>query len=215
LPARSSKRRKTVKAILDQYGRTWAEEAGILVENKPAPLFQLLCLSLLLSARIRNETAVSAQRALIVRGWTTPKRLLASTWEERAHVLNRSGYARYDEKTSRMLEQVSRLLESRWRGDLRKLRDEAHFDCGTEHRLLQVFSGIGPVGATIFSRECQGLWDELYPYADTRSLDAARRLGIARSVEELAHLCPRPDFPRLVAGLVRIDLARAYDKVDL
>jgi hypothetical protein len=31
----------TVRALLDRYGQTYAEEAGIRLADKPAPLYQL------------------------------------------------------------------------------------------------------------------------------------------------------------------------------
>jgi len=49
-----------VGALLDRYGETHAEQAGIRLADKPAPLFQLLVLALLLSARISASVAVAA-----------------------------------------------------------------------------------------------------------------------------------------------------------
>jgi hypothetical protein len=40
------------KALLEQLGSTYASEAGIRLADKPAPLYQLLVLATLLSARI-------------------------------------------------------------------------------------------------------------------------------------------------------------------
>jgi hypothetical protein len=41
----------TVKTLLERYGRTYAEDAGIRLADRPAPLYQLLVLATLLSAR--------------------------------------------------------------------------------------------------------------------------------------------------------------------
>jgi len=68
-------------------------------------------------------------------------------------VLNRAGYARYDESTSRMLGDTCALLLERYRGDLRKLREEAGHDPQRERALLKEFKGLGDVGVDIFSRE--------------------------------------------------------------
>jgi hypothetical protein len=46
---------------------------------------------LLFSARISNEIATDAARALAKRGWTTANKMTAATWEERTHVLNHAG----------------------------------------------------------------------------------------------------------------------------
>ena len=128
----------------------------------PTALFQWLCASLLFSARIRADAAL---RALFEAGLTTPETMASATWRS-APILNRSGYARYDESTSRMLGETSRMLLDRYQGDLRKLREAAGRDPQEERRLLEEFKGIGDVGADIFMREVQLVWDELYPFAD-------------------------------------------------
>jgi endonuclease III len=206
---------RTVEELLRRHGRTYASEAGIrLQRNTPAPLFQLLCLSLLLSARIRADVAVHASRALREAGWTTPDAMADSTWAQRTKVLNRSGYARYDESTSRMLAQTVDLLRDRYGGDLRRLRDDADRAPDAERRLLQEFTGIGAVGASIFCREVQLVWDEQYPYADDRALDTAQQLGLGREVSDLADLVGgRDEFTTLVAALVRCGLAGDADDV--
>ena len=146
--------RRIAEALLEVHGRTYASQAGIrLARNTPAPLFQLLCLSLLLSARISTDVAVRSCRALLAAGWTTPDLLARSSWSDRTRVLNEAGYARYDESTSQMLGQTVDLLQRRYGGDLRRLRDVADRDPAGERLLLQEFTGIGPVGASIFSRK--------------------------------------------------------------
>ncbi len=168
--SRRLKPERVIAALVDRYGTTFVQEAGFTLRNSPSSLFRLLCLAMLLSARIRSSIAVNAAKALAKRKWTTPGRLLESTWEERAKVLNQAGYARYDEGTSMMLEQSARLLIERWDGDLRKLRREGGQDPLAERRLLQQFKGIGEVGADIFCREAQTIWEELRPFADRRAL---------------------------------------------
>ncbi len=165
-------------------------------------------LALLASARIRAEAAVSAARALFDAGWTTPRKMAAATWEERIRCLNRAGYARYDERTSRMLADTSNLLLERYRGDLRRLRDEAGRDPESERRLLRAFKGIGDVGVDIFFREAQLVWEELRPFADRRALDAAEALGLGSDARALERATSSPEeLTRLVAGLVRANLA--------
>ena len=199
---------RVVAALIDRHGRTYANEAGITLRNTPSPLFRLLVLSLLLSARIDANIAVAAARALAEAGWTTPEKLADSRWEERARVLNRSGYARYDERTSTMLADMSDLVLRRYDGDLRKLRDAAGHDPAEERRALQDFSGIGAVGAAIFAREVQLVWDEMYPFADDRALGCAERLGLGAEVKDLQrNTSDQEHFTLLVAALVRCDLA--------
>lgn len=207
-------RKSLVKAVLDTHGRTFAEELRIPVAgNTPAPLFQLLYASLLLSARISADNAMSAARALIEARLTTPRKMAEATWQDRVDVITWHGYKRYDERTSTMLGDTAERLLDVYRGDLRRLRDEAERDPAREKRLLQQFSGIGETGADIFLREVQVAWSEVYPFADARVLRGAERLGLGRTPRELAKLVRRQDFARFAAALVRVDLYKAYDEV--
>jgi hypothetical protein len=65
--------RRTVKVLLEQQGRTFAEEAGIKLADKPGPLYQLLVLASLLSARISAGVAVAAARELFAAGYRSPR----------------------------------------------------------------------------------------------------------------------------------------------
>jgi hypothetical protein len=49
----------------------------------------------------------------------------------------------------------------------------------------------------------QTVWDEAYPYADKKVLEAAGRVGLPRDPKRLASLAPQRDFPRLTAALIR------------
>nr|WP_298372893.1 hypothetical protein [uncultured Halomonas sp.] len=150
------KKKQIVTALLECHGRTFAQELGIeLKRNTPAPLFRLLCLSLLTSAPLSADTAMQACKALGKAGWTTPAKMAGSTWEKRVKVLNENGYARYDEKTARQLEALTDHLQEAYAGDLRQLREQADGDIKKARRLLKEFKGIGGVGADIFLREVQ------------------------------------------------------------
>jgi hypothetical protein len=202
-----------VRELLEERGRTFADELGIPLERgEPSPLFRYLAFCLLGSARIGCQHAVDAARALADEGWTTAEAMKGATWRQRTDVLNRSGYARYDESTSRMLGETSELLVEKYGGDLRKLRDAAGRDPRRERELLKECKGIGDVGVDIFFREAQAIWDELYPFADDRALETARRLGLGGSAEDLAGLVPEEDFPRLLAALFRTGVAGDHDR---
>lgn len=201
-------------ALLRLHGTTYAAELGIdLSGNAPEMLFRWLIAALAMSARIGSAQAVKAVRALFNAGWTTPEKMAASTWRERVDVLNASGYARYDESTARMIGDTVALLQSAYHGDLNALREKAGHDPQAERRLLKQFKGIGDVGASIFLREAQAAWDELYPFADGKALAAAAKLGLPATAQGLARLVPRADFPRLVAALVRTELAKDHERV--
>lgn len=206
--------KEIVSALLADSGRTFADELNIHIEdNTPAPLFQLLVASLLFSARISSKIAVKGVSALFDQGWTTPRKMADSTWEERAKVLNQSGYALYDEKTSTMLSDTTDFLLENYDGDLRQLRKEAENEPAREHQMLTDFKGIGPMGANIFCREAQAAWSELYPFADDKVLNEADRLGLPQDRYELANLVSKKDFPRLVSAIMRVGLESRHDEI--
>lgn len=205
---------RLVSALMERHGRTFTQELGIDVEdNTPAPLFQLLCLSLLFSARIRADIAVEAMRALLDAGWTTADHMARASWQARVRVLNDAGYARFDEKTATMLGEASNLLIDRYGGDLRRLRREAGRQPEEERSLLKQVKGIGDVGVDIFFREAQAAWHELQPFADQKALEGAGRLGLPTRVADLSQLVDAREFPRLVTALVRMELAGDSDDV--
>lgn len=195
-------------------GKTYAAEMGLdLTRNTPMPLFLWLVASNLFSARIRADQALRAAKALREAGLTTADHMAEATWKERVVILNRNGYARFDEKTSRFLQDMSDHCLQAYGGDLRKLREAAGRDPKEERKLLKAFKGIGETGVDIFFREAQGAWEELYPFADARSLGAAERLDLGTSAEDLAKLVSRKDLPLLLTSLLRADLDKALDDI--
>ena len=210
----SDETKKLVAALLAKHGRTYCDELAIdIARNTPSVLFRWLCATILFSARISAATAMAAATALTRQGWTSARKMAASTWEERTHVLNAAGYARYDESTATKLGEDANFLLDQYGGDLRRLRERAGRDPAEEHRLIQEFKGIGPVGGDIFCREMQIVWQELYPFADALALNTAKQLKLGDSAQSLSALVGRDDFPRLVAALVRTHLAGDYDDV--
>jgi hypothetical protein len=201
--------------VLKRYPRSHADLLGIDVgKNTPAPLYQWLIASLLFSARISGEIAQRAAQALFDKGWRTPQRMADTTWRERVTVLNKSGYARYDESTSRYIGETTAAVLDSYGGDLRRLRQRAGGDVRRLRQFLKEFKGIGDVGADIFCREVQVPWDELYPFADRRALAVASDLGLPARAEALAGLVERRrDLPRLLAGLTFV--ARRHEVEDV
>ncbi|HEY3504576.1 MAG TPA: hypothetical protein VGN37_17560 [Actinocatenispora sp.] len=197
-------RTATVRALLSRYGQTYAEQAGIRLADKPSPLYRLLVLATLLSARISADVAVAAARELSAAGFRTPRAMRDATWQQRVDALGRGHYRRYDERTATMLGDGAELLLSRWRGDLRRLRDEADGSVPRLRELLTAFPGIGPTGADIVLREVQAVWPEVAPYVDGRVTAEAATLRLPTSATGLARLVPRADLPRLAAALVRV-----------
>lgn len=188
-----------VEALLDRHGMTYAEDAGIKLANQPSPLWQLLVLSLLLSARIGSDIAVAAARELFRAGYRTPQKMKDASWQDRVDALGRGHYRRYDERTATQLGELADRVLEEYGGDLRRL----HQDDPDVADALQQFKGIGPAGAAIFCREVQAVWPDLAPYVDKLAADGAQRLGLPRSADKLAELVSRKDLPRLVAACVR------------
>lgn len=196
--------RDIARRLIDAHGRTFAEDAGITLRDKPAPLWQLLVLSLLLSTRISSDIAVVTARELWAAGWRTPEPLRESTWQERVDALGRGGYRRYDESTATRLDEAATLLLDRWKGDLRKVRDDADDDADRIAQALQEFTGIGPAGAAIFLREVQAVWPQVGPFVDDLVKDGAATAGLPQDADDLARLVGHDEFANLAAALVRV-----------
>lgn len=196
----------TVTVLLRLAGRTYAEQAGIRLADKPAPLYRLLVLTVLLSTRIQADIAVAAARELNRSGMGMPRRMLQATWQQRVDALGRARYVRYDESTATALGEGAQQILQQWRGDLRCMRRAADGQVRQLHGLLQDIPRVGPVGCDIFCREVQTVWPELRPYFDRRARDGARRLGLPTAAEDLAQLVTGADVGRLAAALVRVTL---------
>lgn len=203
----AAKQADIAHTMVERHGRTYAEQAGIKLKDTPAPLYQLLVLSVLLSARISSDVAVAAAAELFKAGYRTPKAMLDASWQQRVDALGRGHYRRYDERTATMLGNGAELVTDRWRGDLRQLHAEGG-DAKGISKLLQEIPGIGPAGAAIFCREVPAVWPDLVPYVDNRTTAGARRVGLPTSATGLAGCVSEQDLPRLVAACVRASLNR-------
>ena len=198
--------RDVVRALLDNCGHTYAEDAGIRLRDTPQPLYRLLVLACLLSARIRSGTAVAAARALSDSGMRDPRHMAQASWEERVDALGRGGYRRYDERTATQLGDGAALATREYAGDLRRMRERAHGDVAELRRELRQFPGLGPTGADIFLREAQRVWPEVAPYIDGKAREGARRLGLPDDPDTLTDLAGDTDPAVLAAALVRVAL---------
>ncbi|GEB48505.1 hypothetical protein [Streptomyces cacaoi] len=198
----TARQRAIVRALLERHGETYAAEAGITLRDTPSPLYRLLVLAMLLSARIRSDIAVASARALSDAKMRDARRMADATWQQRVDALGEGGYRRYDERTATMLGQGAALLLSEYGGDLRKLRER-----DDPAAALREIPGFGPVGVDIFLREAQAVWPEFRPYLDKKALQGAGRLGLPDSARKLAQLVDQDDLAGLAAGLVRASLS--------
>ncbi|MFI7099231.1 endonuclease [Streptomyces sp. NPDC050161] len=191
---------------MDRHGRTYAAETGIRMRDTPQPLYQLLVLSSLLSARIRASVAVAAARELFAAGMRAPRSMASATWQQRVDALGEGGYRRYDERTATQLGTAAELLRDEYRGDLRRMREASDGDRAALRGALQDVPGIGPAGSAIFVREVQGVWEEFAPFLDGKALQGAGRLGLPDDAAKLARLVGAEEIAGFAAGLVRAAL---------
>lgn len=191
--------------LVRRFGTTYAIQARITLRDKPSPLWQLLVLTMLSSARISADVAATTAHELFRAGWRTPQRLRGSTWQERVDALGRGGYRRLDESTADHLDHAAAMVLDVHGGDLRRLRPGSHEEVADLPHAVQQFPRVGPTGGGIFCREVQAVWPEVAPYFDDRALDAARSLGWPTDPEQLAGLVDDPP-ETLAAALVRWSL---------
>ncbi|HEV7707587.1 MAG TPA: hypothetical protein VGP16_05290 [Asanoa sp.] len=192
-----------VALLLNRYGETYAEQAGIRLADRPQPLYQLLVLVKLLSTRISADVAVAAARELFQAGLTSPRAMADSDEHTRWHALAAGHYVRYGGPATAQLAAGAQLLLDRWGGDLRRLHGEAYGDRAALHTALTEFPGIGPTGADIFLREVQGIWPDVHPYLDTRVTEAAKAVSLPSTPARLANLVPPEQLPSLAAAVLR------------
>ncbi|WP_459546636.1 endonuclease [Nocardia sp. X0981] len=198
--------RDVVHALLDRAGATYAAEATIELDDRPAPLFQLLMLTELLSARISPDIAIAATAELVRSGYRSAQQVAAAEQRELADALGRGHYRRYDKSTAAQLGATAAAALDKYHGDLRELAEECGYDAGHAGELIQQFAGIGPAGRDIFLREVQQVWPWVRPYFDERALRGAERIGLPTVADDLARLTPRADTAEFAAALVRVGL---------
>src|SRR4051812_19350774 len=116
---------EVARAVLARFGATYAADAGIDLVDEPGPLFQLMTLAQLLSARIGAGIAVATARELFGAGWPPPAGLRNGGGGAVGAALGRGGYRRYDERTATHLREMAALVLTRYDGDLRGLATAA------------------------------------------------------------------------------------------
>ncbi len=194
-----------VRRLLKVAGTTYAAEAGIRINDKPMPLFQLLVLCMLASKPIDATTAMRAARELFTAGLRTPKAVLASDRPTMISAFGRAHYVRYDESSATRLVEMAERVRDEYSGDLRELAQSSRHDVAAIAEKLKEFKGIGDTGADIFLREVQDVWTWVRPHFDDRVTAAAKRLGLPAQPAKLGDLAPRFNA-RLAAALVRVSL---------
>jgi hypothetical protein len=196
---------RAIDTLLDDAGRTFADEAGIRLEDKPAPLYRLLVLSVLLSSRVQSKLGTAACRELVDAGMGTPQGMRDASWQDRVDALGRANFRRTDEQTATALGDGAQVVLDEWDGDLRRMREAADGDAEKLAGFLTAVPRLGPVGADIFTREVQAVWPEFRPHLDPKALAGAKKLGLPQDPAKLAEQVSGDDLARLAAALVRAD----------
>lgn len=194
-----------MQRLLNHAGTSYADEAGIRLQDKPMPLFQLLTLCMLASKPIDAAIATRAGRELFRIGLRTPVAVLDAKRSDMIDAFGRAHYARYDESSATRLVDIAAAVRDDYRGDLRRLAESSNHDVATAAHLLKQFKGIGDTGADIFLREIQDVWTWARPHFDDRALTAARCLGLPVDARKLSAFAPRGNA-KLAAALVRVSL---------
>lgn len=207
-------RKEFVRALIEDQGRLWSEEIGARIDHDtPDDWFHWLLGALLMSARIDATMAAKAAGALKLEEMSTVQGVLETGRDQRIRVLNENCYARFDNQGADRIFEAAQLVQERYGGDLRRLREEGRDAGGIRARLKEV-KGIGEVGADIFAREAQLVWDELFPMADGHALEQAKVFGLPERPEELAQIAGgRERYVRLVTALARSWLDGPSDRV--
>ena len=121
----------------------------------------MLCLSVLLSRPGDFRRAVEAASALRDEGWDSAARLARSLHADRVRVLRAHGQRGDVDGLADVLGDLARVVVDHYRGDLRRLRAEAHQDPARERRMLTDLPGVDDEVADLFLREaqaCGGRW---------------------------------------------------------
>jgi endonuclease III len=195
--------KETVRRLLDEAGTTYAHEAGIRLDDKPMPLFELLVLCMLASKPIDATIAVQAARELFAEKLRTPDAVRAADRKTMIDAFGRASYARYDESSATRLTEMADAVHEKYGGDLRRLGESRDVD--TVRKRLKDFKGIGDTGADIFLREVQDTWTWVRPQFDERARTTAKKLGLPddpKALQKLAGTHPA----QLAAALVRASL---------
>lgn len=199
----TSAHRETVRRLLGEAGTTYAAQAGIHLDDKPMPLFELLVLCMLASKPIDADIAVQAARELFSDKLRTPDAVLSADRAQFIDAFGRASYARYDESSATRLTEMAQRVHDEYGGDLRRLGESE--DIATVRAQLKKFKGIGDTGADIFLREVQDTWTWVRPFFDDRARTAAEQLGLPGDPAELGRLAGT-HTAELAAALVRAAL---------
>lgn len=201
-----------VKSLIsdDLLGQTYCEELGIDLSSGSSAVFQWLACSSMFGSRLSETITMRAARGLLAQRLTTPQAIRDAPLEEEVEALHSEGNVQRAPSMSHYLNQTSKVILDKYSGDLDNLRKEAEHDPVKERELVKAFKGFGEVAVNIFCREAQEAWEELFPFADDRTLKLAAQHGLPDDAVQLAKLVDndKHKFVRLLAALIRSNLRK-------
>lgn len=200
----AERNQRIIEAALGRCGRTFADEAGIELADAPEPLYRLLVLATLHSARVPPEVAAAAARGVVDSGLGSPWAMVDAGPQQRAEALAGPADERWRARAAAALRDGARFVVETWDGDLRALRPTDPFAVAGLRAQLQRLPGVDPAGSAVFCREVQGVWTQVAPFIDPAVADGAEALRLPRTARGLARYVTVDQMPRLAAALARV-----------
>ncbi|KAL8840343.1 MAG: hypothetical protein Q9170_001358 [Blastenia crenularia] len=158
------------------------------------PFEELMC-AIILSRPISHALGLRSIRTLFndPHNFTTPKKIRDAGFEPVRKALNEAR-TQHRQKTAEELvilanAIVDHLGDSDDDVSLERVRRECAHDWEKERAMLKSnIKGLGKTGLDIYARRIQGLWSEVYPFADQRTLSGLQKLGLPDTADELKKL---------------------------
>jgi hypothetical protein len=202
--------------IVDVLGGRFSAEMGIDVDAVADDVERWFLAATLFGTRIATSVAVRTYRVLAAAGVATVADAAERSWAELVALLDRGGYARYDERTATRLHALATAVAERCPAGL--VRHGAAIDDVEALRTeLDALPGWGSVTIGAFLRELRGVWPAADPPVGADVVAAAHHAGLVGdgdpvTAEVLAAIAADDAIDRrdLEAALVRLAIAHHH-----
>lgn len=191
-------------------GGMFSRELGIDLDAGDGEVARWFLAATLFGTRISARTAEHTFKVLDQSG-VTAAGAGALPWDRLVELLDQGGYARYDYKTATRLQELSRILDARYGGDVGAIARSASTPAELE-AAFDSLPGWGAVTVGVFLRELRGRWPHANPQLGEPAIGAGRHLGVLGGSRQLARLSAVADAASLdvrdlECALVRLGLA--------
>jgi endonuclease III len=188
-------KRKTVKALLEKFGKRYSEVLGINLDSgKDEEIFKWFLASVLFGAPITETSVIKTYKRFQKYEVLTPEKILETGWEGLVRILDEGSYTRYDFKTADKLLEVMQNLMEKYNGSLNLLHSKASNAKALENGLENLGKGIGDVTVSIFLRELREVWEKTKPNPTSLVVSAAKNLGVVKNETAETALKQLEDF---------------------